>query len=142
MHLILVWIGIAIAMVIIDLATSAFLFSWIGLGAIAAVLCDLLNFSLLVQIIVFAVVSLIAIGIGYPWAKKKFKTDIKTTPLMEETYIGLILDSEKIIKETGLVKVGGVYWTVINEGEEIKKGDQFIITGIEGTKLMIKKYKK
>lgn len=142
MYLMLVWIGIAIAMVIIDLVTSAFLFSWIGLGAIAAVIFNLLKFSLLAQIITFAVVSLIAIGVGYPWAKKKFKTDIKTIPLMEETYIGMILDSEKNIKETALVKVRGSYWTVINEGEEIKKGDKFIITGIEGTQLMIKKYKK
>ena len=71
----------------------------------------------------------------------KFKTDIKSKPLMEETYIGRIFDCDENIKEEGRLKVSGIYWAVVNEGEEILRGDKLIITGIVGSKLKIKKYK-
>ncbi|MGG7076937.1 NfeD family protein [Clostridium sardiniense] len=135
------WIIVAIAMVGIDLATSAFLFSWIGLGALVAMFANLFELSFLVQVILFGAVSLIAIGIGYPWAKKKFKASIRTTPLMEETYIGMIFDSGEKIEEAAQIKVSGIYWAAINEGEIIEKGDKFIITGIQGNKFTINKYK-
>lgn len=141
MLLTLLWIIVAIVMVGIDLATSAFLFSWIGLGAIAAMFANLLALSFFTQVIIFGIVSLIAIGIGYPWAKKKFKASIRTTPLMEETYIGMIFDSEERIEDTARIKVSGIYWAAVNEGEAIRKGDKFIITGIQGNKFTINKYK-
>ena len=58
---------------------------------------------------------------------------------MEETYIGKIMESEKEIVSKSQVKVSGEYWTVINEGDVIHIGEKFIITGIEGIKLKIKK---
>lgn len=58
---------------------------------------------------------------------------------MEETYVGKIMISEKEIIDKAQVKVGGEYWTVINEGDIIHKGDKFTIKGIEGIKLKIEK---
>lgn len=142
MTLTIFWLIIAIAMVLLDLATSAFLFSWIGLGAIVAMFGDVFGISFLFQIILFGVVSVIAIGIGYPWAKKKFKVGLTRTKTMEESYIGMKFEAEKNIVESGMIKVGGVYWSAINEGKEIKKGEKFIITGIEGTKFKIKGFKE
>ena len=40
--------------------------------------------------------------------------------------------------EKSEIKVSGIYWTAINKGPKINKGDKFIITGIEGNKLIIK----
>ena len=142
MALTIFWIIIAIIMVGIDLATSAFLFSWIGLGAIVAMFANLFSISFLAQIIIFGIVSVIAIGIGYPWAKKKFKVCLTKNQTMEETYIGMKFEAEKDIAETDMIKVGGVYWSAINEGNEIKKGEKFIITGIEGNKFKIKGFKE
>ena len=64
----------------------------------------------------------------------------KRTPLMEETYIGKIFEADKEIKDKAQVKVGGEYWTVINNDEIIKVGDKYQITGIQGIKLIVKKY--
>lgn len=58
---------------------------------------------------------------------------------MEETYVGKIMISEKEIRDKAQVKVGGEYWTVINEGDIIHNGDKFTIKGIEGIKLKIEK---
>lgn len=139
MSAVIIWIIIAAVAIIIDIATSNFLFAWFTIGAIAAMIADLFGISFGVQVIIFLVINLITVSLGYPWAKKKFKKSVKRTPLMEETYIGRVMKAEEDIIEKAKVKVDGIYWTVLNKGEEIKTGENFKIIGIEGIKLIIKK---
>lgn len=139
MSAVIIWIIIAAIAIIIDIATSNFLFAWFTIGAIAAMIADLFGISFGVQVIIFLVINLITVSLGYPWAKKKFKKSVKRTPLMEETYIGRVMKAEEDIIEKAKVKVDEIYWTVLNKGEEIKRGENFEIIGIEGIKLIIKK---
>lgn len=139
MSAVIFWIIIAAVAIIIDIVTSNFLFAWVTIGAIAAMIADFLGISFGVQVIIFLVINLITVLLGYPWIKKKFKKSVKRTPLMEETYIGRIMKAEEDIIEKARVKVDGIYWTVLNTGEEIKAGENFKIIGIEGIKLIIKK---
>ena len=39
--------------------------------------------------------------------------------------------------ETSKIKVSGIYWTAYNKGKVIEKGQEYIITGIEGNKLIV-----
>lgn len=133
------WLIVAIIVFAIDILTSNFCFVLFSIGAIAAAICGALGFPFIIQIIIFAILSIISLSIGYPWLKKKYKNMHKNTPLMEETYIGKIMESEKEITEKAQVKVNGEYWTVINEGDVINVGEKFVITGIQGIKLKIKK---
>lgn len=139
MSAVIFWIIIAAIAIGIDIITSNFLFAWFTVGAIAAMIADLIGVPFGYQIIIFLILSLITISIGYPWAKKKFKKDVKRIPLMEETYIGRLMKAEEDIVDRARIKVDGVYWTVQNTGEKIKAGDSFKIIGIEGIKLIIKK---
>lgn len=139
MSAVILWIIIAAVAIIIDIATSNFLFAWFTIGAIAAMIADFVGISFGVQVIIFLVINLITVSLGYPWAKKKFNKSVKRTPLMEETYIGRIMKADEDIIEKAKVKVDGIYWTVLNTGEEIKAGENFKIIGIEGIKLIIKK---
>lgn len=133
------WIILGIVVFVLDIATSSFLFIWFSVGALAAMVASLLGASIGVQIIIFLAVSIVTISIGYPWARKKFKSSVTHTPLMEETYIGKILKAEDDIEERGKAKLGGVYWAVINKGETIKKGESFKVVRFEGNKLIIEK---
>ena len=135
----IVWLVIGGAALIIDILTSAFLFVWITIGAIAAIIAQMLNYSFLVQFIVFAVVSTLLVIICYPIVKKNIKKSVKPTPLREKTYIGKeIVVDEEMVKNNG-VKVDGVYWNIKNTGYVLKEGDRIKITGMEGNKLIIKK---
>lgn len=138
MGTIIFWLVVAIILVAVDILTSAFIFCWFSIGAIAALILKLMNFGFTGQFLCFTVVSLIAIAIGYPLTKNAVKKSVKHTPLMEETYIGKIFTAEEDIEETGRVKVGGNYWTTENVGKKILKGQKFQVTGIEGNKLTIK----
>lgn len=136
---VILWILIAIGVFVIDILSSSFCFILLAAGSIAAAVCASIGMSFASQIIVFSIVNIISIAAGYPWLKKKFKKGFIKTPRMEESYIGKIIESDKEIKDKAQIKVGGEYWTVVNMGTEIKRGDRFKITGIEGIKLLINK---
>ena len=133
------WLVVAICSIVVDIMTSSFFFVLFSIGAVVAAVCGVFGVPFIIQVIIFAVVSIISLVLGYPVLKKKYKNMHKRTPLREETYIGKIIISEKEISEKAQVKINGEYWTVVNEGEVIHVGDKFEIIGIEGIKLKIKK---
>ncbi|MDU5111602.1 MAG: NfeD family protein [Clostridium sp.] len=139
MGAVIFWIIVAAGVITIDIITSNFLFVWFAVGALAAMIGELLGVSFGIQVVIFLVINLITVSLGYPWAKKKFKKAVERTPLMEETYIGRVMEAEEDIKDKAKAKVDGIYWTVLNHGDEIKKGEYFKIIGIDGIKLTIKK---
>lgn len=135
----IIWLIVAIISGAIDVLTSTFFFVLFSIGAIVSAVCAGLGVPFLYQVIIFAIISLIVMIFGYPWLKKKYKVMHKRTPLMEETYIGRIMIADQEIENKSQVKVGGEYWTVINEGDVIHKEEKFEIVGIDGIKLRIKK---
>lgn len=137
--LVVFWLIITFCVIAIDVLTSNFCFVLFSVGAIGAAVGVVLGYSIIIQIIIFSVLNVISLTIGYPLLKKKFKVLHKRIPLMEETYIGKIMKSDKEIYEKAQIKVNGEYWTAINEGDAIHKGDKFTVTRIEGIKLKIKK---
>lgn len=139
MSAVIFWIIVAAVVIAIDIATSNFLFAWFAVGAFLAMIADLFGVSFGVQMVLFLVVNLITVAVGYPWAKRKFKTGIKRTPLMEESYIGRVMKAEEDITDRAKIKIDGIYWTIKNSGEEIKRSECFKIIGIEGIKLIVKK---
>lgn len=136
---IILWIIVAIGVVLLDALTGSFLFVWFSVGAVGAIIASFAGASMGVQILVFLVLSVITISIGYPWAKKKFKKTLKHTPLMEEKYIDMILVAEEDFQGKTRVKLDGIYWTVDSGLEKINKGEKYKITQIEGNKLTIKR---
>lgn len=134
---IVIWLVVAITTIIVDVVTSSFIFMWLSIGALIAIILSFFGIDIIWQFIVFIITSIILIVVGYPWAKKKFKLEKNTTLTMEQTYIGRIMIANEDIVEKSRIKVDGIYWTAYNKGEKINKGNQFIIKGIEGNKLIV-----
>lgn len=139
MELLILWIIISITALLIDIVTSAFLFLWFTIGGIAAIIALIFNYSFTVQLIVFIAISAISMGIGYPAVRKYLGRSVTKTTTMEEGYINRVIIADEDFIETAKVKIDGIYWTVKNYGEPIKKGDSVVITAIEGNKLIVKK---
>lgn len=138
MDLTVVWLIVAVVLIVLDICTSTLLFVWISIGAFGALIANYFGVSFWWQILIFSVISIISLSIGYPWAKRTFKNKIPKTLRMEETYIGSEFSAEEDIDETVRFKVKGIYWTGHNIGGKISKGEKFKIVGIEGNKLSIK----
>jgi len=139
---ILFWFIAGAIAVAADLITSAFLFMWFALGAIAAIIALMLDLSFAIQIIVFLLVSVGSMIIGYPIVKKTLKKSVKVSKTTEQGYIGRKLTVDEEIEERGRIKFEGIYWTVQNVGEGIKKGERAEIVGLKGNKLLVKKVEK
>lgn len=133
------WIIISVAALVIDIATSAFLFVWFTVGGIGAIIALILGASGAVQFITFIAVSAVSMAIGYPMMRKTLKNTVSKTSTMEESYIGRQITIDEDIIEKASVKIDGIYWTVKNSGTPIKKGDTVKITGIEGNKIIVSK---
>lgn len=134
-----VWIIISAIALLIDVITSAFLFVWFTVGGIGAIIAYTLGCSTTVQIIVFCVVSAAFLAVGYPFMRRIIKKTVTRTMTMEESYIGRTFVIEDDIADKGRTKFDGIYWTVKNYNEPVKKGDKVKITGIEGNAIVIKK---
>ncbi|WP_368490208.1 NfeD family protein [Clostridium sp. BJN0013] len=136
---IILWVIIGIAALSLDIITSSFLFVWFTVGAIGAIIAEILNYPFIIQLIVFVVISAVFIIICYPIVKKNIKKYVKPTPLREETYVGKeIVVDEEMVKNNGL-KIDGVYWNIKKQGYTLKKGDIVKVIAIEGNRLVIEK---
>lgn len=134
---IILWLVIGVGVILLDIGTSLFLFVWFAIGSVVAIIAALVGLSFAWQLILFGISSIIAISIGYPWSRKKFKNTVNRTKLMEEEYIGKIFIASEDIDYRYRFKVSGIYWTGENKGEKILKGQKFQVVGIEGNKLVI-----
>lgn len=139
MSYLIMWIVIALAALLLDMITSAFLFVWFSLGSIAAIISYLLGAGILAQVLIFIIVSAVLLIVGYPLVKKTIKKTVPKTLKQEESYIGREFLIDEDVIEKAIMKVDGIYWTVKNDGEAISKGDRIRIIGLEGNKLVVKK---
>ena len=133
------WVVVALGALAIDITTNSFMFIWFAIGAIAAIIAIGLDAPVVIQAIAFVAVSAVVMAIGYPIVKRTIKKTVKKTLTMEEGYVGKEFAITKDIDEKANIKFQGIYWTVKNSGEPLKKGDLVRITGIEGNKLVIAK---
>ncbi|HBA03018.1 MULTISPECIES: NfeD family protein [unclassified Clostridium] len=135
-----IWFGLLIFVIIVDITTSSFTFSWLGLGFIPAFIAGyFVDFT--TQIWIALILGTIAIIFGLKVSKKYINVNLPT----EKPLVGKYEDRE-FVSEVKLesnrecrIKVNEVYWTARNIGEDINIGDTFKVLKIENNKLIIKK---
>lgn len=139
MEQVILWIIIAIAALAVDVATTSFFFSGFTIGGISALIAQIFGANFTIQLVVFILLSAVSIVLEYFWLRTKLKATIPKTLRMEEEYVGREMTAEDEIVFSSKVKLGGIYWTVENAGEPIKRDEKFTIIGIKGNKLIIRK---
>lgn len=136
----IVWLGFVVVAVILEAATSALVTIWFIPGAVIALVLSVLNVPLWVQIVVFAVLSVVLLLFTRKIVKKLI--DKKTQPTNLDAIIGQsAVVTERIcnINQTGAVKVMGKEWTARSEdGEDIEVGAVVTVKEISGVKLICK----
>lgn len=141
----IIWIILFIVLLLIELFTVGLTTIWFAIGALAAAAANALGAGLIVQIIVFLVISVILLIFTRPLAAKHLnKKRIKTN---YESKIGEIIRiSEKVdnINQSGKSVVDGQEWTVRTktDSEILEKGDLAKIVSISGVKLIVEKYQE
>lgn len=141
MHPIVAWVVMLIAFAVLEGITATLVSIWFCIGSISALIAAALGLPLVIQIALFALVSLACIVLIRPFTKKYL---VKNS---ERTNADRIIDAEALVTETinnlqakGQIRVYGEYWTARSVGEEeIPEGSLVRVLRIEGVKAIVKK---
>lgn len=135
------WLVLLAAFIIIEAATAQLVTIWFAAGAFVALIASFFTESVLIQVVVFVIVSAITLAITRPLVKKV--TETKKQATNADMYInqeGVVTEEIDNLEAKGLVKVKGSLWTARSEadGETIPAGTLVTVIKIEGVKLIVR----
>lgn len=136
-----IWLIIAVILIAVEIITLGLTSIWFAGGAIVAGLVSLTGVHWLVQILVFAVVSMVLFVFTRPFASKHLMKDI------EKTNVDSLIGKEGIVKQEinnleaqGVVKLSGMDWTARSaDDSKIAAGEKVLVQKIDGVKLIVTK---
>lgn len=137
------WLIAAIILVIIEIFTAGFGSICFAFGALGAAIADYAGASLTWQLVIFAVVSLLAFVFVRPFVirflERKNK-DVKTNADALVGRKGIVIEEINPKTHSGHVKVDGDEWKAISEtGEGIAEGTEVEIIGRESIVVTVRK---
>ena len=137
------WLVLTILCIVVEIATVGLASIWFAGGALVACLLDMAGIHVIIQVIVFLVISLLLLIVTRPFADRFINKN--RTKTNYEGIIGKVVRvTERIdnINETGTALVNGQEWTARSENDNIvlEQGDVAQVVNITGVKLIIKKY--
>ncbi|MGH3656863.1 MAG: NfeD family protein [Micromonosporaceae bacterium] len=126
----LIWLIIGIGLVVAEVFTVDLFLLMLGIGAFAAAGSALVTDQIWIQVLVFAVVSVLTIGGVRPFLKQRMSQHADDgTPLSVAAIEGAVaIVLERVDADRGLVEVQGDAWTaraydgmqVLEPGERVK----------------------
>lgn len=133
------WIIAIIVFVLIEAVTAQLVSIWFIVGSVAALAASFFGVPFYLQLIIFVVVSAVALAATRPIIRKYIK------PRKERTnadrvigQVGVVTEKIDNIGATGQVKVDGKEWTARSENDEpVEEGKQVVIKRIDGVKLIV-----
>ena len=134
------WVAVGVVALIIELSTAALVSIWFVPAALLTCLVSLVTDSFLIQVVVFIILSIIAMFISRKVYRKYIKKD-KDEISADSKLIGKYgKTTEATDGLGGKVLVGDVYWKAKTQnGETIEKDQSVQIVSVEGTTLVITK---
>ncbi len=137
----IVWLGIFVILLIIEILTMGLTTIWFAGGALAAFGAGVIGFGLVVQVVVFVVVSVLLLVLTRPLAVKYFNQERQKTNA--ESLIGqqaLVIEDIDTLQSAGRVEVNGQEWSAKTDEPDgkIEKNKIVVIDGIQGVKLIVR----
>ncbi len=140
-HLLIMWIALSIVFAVIEALTAQIVTIWFAVGSVGAIIANALGVNSIGQLIVFVVLSILALIVARPYLKKFTKT--KVQPTNADMCIGqraVVTEEINNTLGTGQAVIRGVTWTARSSDESVIPIDSLvIIEAIEGVKLIVKK---
>lgn len=140
-----IWLGLFVLLLVIELLTVGLTTIWFAIGSLAGLAANVLGGNLAVQIIAFLAVSVVMLIFTRPWAERNLnRKRVKTN---YESRIGqTIRITEKVdnLSQTGKSIIDGVEWTVRakDDGETFEPGTLARVSDVSGVKLIVEKCKE
>ena len=140
-----VWLGILVILVVVELFTMGLTTIWFAGGALVAALISIPGTPLIIQILFFLIVSILLLYFTRPIAVKYFNRDRTRTNV--ESLIGrqaIVISEINNIEGIGQVNTGGMEWSARSSYHNvvIPVGAVVTVLGIDGVKLIVEERKE
>lgn len=140
-----VWLIALVVLIVIELATMGLTTIWFAGGALAAALISIPETPIVLQIIVFLVVSLILLYFTRPVAVKYFNKDRVRTNI--EGMIGkqaIVVSEINNVEGIGQVNTGGMEWSARSSYHNVilPVGAVVTVMAVDGVKLIVEEVGK
>ncbi|MBM7825347.1 membrane protein implicated in regulation of membrane protease activity [Arcanobacterium pluranimalium] len=132
-----IWAIIAIVLLILETLTVDFTFLMLAGGALAAMLTALATSSLVVQIVVFSVVSVLLLVFIRPWARNHVNDSSKGSSNVYALAGKDAVTLTAVNHSSGRVKIGGDVWSAATEAGEIGPGIDVVVKEIQGVTVIV-----
>ena len=136
----LIWCILGVLFIIVEILTVSFFAVFFAVGAFAAAITAICGGSVVLQIVIFAAVSLLATAIGKPFLNRFFKTDKEVRPSTVNALIGShgIVTGRITKLDAGQVKINGEIWMAAAE-ETLEEGTEIEVEHVSGAKVHVKR---
>ena len=134
------WLAVFVLLIVIELATMGLTTLWFAGGAVAGFIASMLGANVVIQAVVFFVVSIVLLIFTRPFAVRYINSNKTKTNI--DGLIGqeaLVLEEINNIRETGCARLEGKEWTARSVDDTVIPADTVVIVErIEGVKLIVK----
>lgn len=136
---VITWLIVAAILIVAEIISMGLTTIWFAGGALAAAVVAWLGAHWIVQLLVFAAVSVVLFVFTRPIAVKHFMKNI------EKTNVESLIGKEGVVKQDidnmearGVVKLNGMEWTARSvDGTGIAAGNVVVVKEISGVKLIV-----
>ncbi len=137
----LVWLGLAIAALVVEAFTMGLTSVWLAAGCLVAMVMDLCGAELIPQIVVMLIVTVVTFVVCIIWIKPRLdeKRSRDKQPTNADRIIGMegeVIKDIVPVEGKGQIKVMGQVWSAKSECP-IAKGSKVQVIGIEGVKAVV-----
>ena len=137
----LAWVGGALVLGLIEVASLDLVFIMLSGGALAAAAsAGFLDFDFPQQVIVFVVTSALLLFVARPVALRKLKPQGPEERTGTSAHVGRTAEVvETVSAKTGLVKLTGEHWTArsVDPARTFEIGESVIVVRIEGATALV-----
>ncbi len=141
----IVWLVLLVILILIELITMGLTTIWFAGGALAAALVSIPGTPVVLQVIVFLIVSLVLLFFTRPVAVKYFNKDRVRTNI--EGMIGrqaIVVSEINNVEGIGQVNTGGMEWSARSSYHNVvlPVGAVVTVLGVDGVKLIVEERKE
>ncbi len=136
------WFIASVIFIIFEIILPTSYLLWTGIGAfvVGIILYFVPDISWQMQLILFAVLSIVSILVGRSYLiRKPLETDEPLLNRRGEQYIGRIVTLDQaIVNGVGHVSLDDTRWRI--EGKDTEAGEKVKVTGVDGTSLVVEEF--
>ena len=134
-----VWLVLMVGFLFLETGTVSLVSIWFAVGALSAMIASLFSAPIVVQGVVFLVVSCICLAALRPLFRKfiqpkLIKTNVESVP----GSVGIVIETVNNLEATGQVKLEHMVWSARSTDEStLEVGTQVRVDRIEGVKVFV-----